>query len=760
MDEIRVKLDKENLLKSTQNPQSQGKVLVFDIIKKSKPLPFEAHITIERVNQQKPKLNEQEKRDFIKIETKKEIKFEKSQNAQNEQTISKETEIPYQKQESPQENPRYRISGQKSFRLKNFAVTIRFGISAILVALIVPLSANLYQANLTQEYIKGKGKEFISDVVKAASSLENKSFSEATLNFSNALEKLVQAQEKIDNLSQTTTFLLASLPVISTQLTQGEKLLQIAKNLTEMGQIFSMLIDKITSISKETIKFSTILPNLKRFNLLSNDTQQLLNEINFNNLPPSLGKYESKIKEIVEPFQYLSRFLNDFLPSLEEALGINNPRTYLLIFQNPSEIRPTGGFIGSYGFVIIDDGIVKKFKIDDVYNIDGQLRALIIPPQPIQKISAAWSFHDANWFFDFPSSAKKLQWFYEKTGGETTDGVIAITPALLKSLLKITGPIYLKNHEALITEDNFIDILQYEVEVDYDKNLRQPKTILADLGEEIIKKFAHFTINDLANFFSEILDMLDRKDIMFYFNDEKLQNFVEAQGWSGKVVDFDGDYLAVVNTNLGGYKTDRVIEQTINLNIAISDKGLVKNYVEVIRKHLGGDSIYDWYNRVNTNYLRFYTPLESKLLKANGHTIEFISPRIDYIKAKFSPDADILAQEKATIIDSSGFYIAKETGKSTFGAWTYVSPKEELKVAIEYLSVVKVDLLKPKYQLYLQKQPGMTNQKIIINIFYPKNWSIAWNFPNNLNIEKGKITYQTILKYDEIISLNFSPFLK
>ena len=71
-------------------------------------------------------------------------------------------------------------------------------------------------------------------------------------------------------------------------------------------------------------------------------------------------------------------------------------------------------------------------------------------------MSAVWTMHDANWFPNFPTSAEKVSWFYEKTGGRTVDGVIAITPELLRDLLAITGPIDMPEYDKTINADNFI----------------------------------------------------------------------------------------------------------------------------------------------------------------------------------------------------------------------------------------------------------------------------------------------------------------
>jgi len=760
MDELKIQVDSDNITKSAKNPKNQGKILVFDIIKKSKPIPFEAHISVERIVKSVADKKSQpigSENNVSSVKTADFIKIQKNAEfiAQTENKNASDTDKDKHQESFKKDSfSKYKITGQKTLRIRNFLITFRFALLALLIILIAPFGAKVNQTFQTKQFVKNQSLQALSDVALASSSIGNKDFKDASFSFAKALEKFALAQKSIENLGDSTLFLLASLPGVSGQLAQGEKLIQIAKNITEMGQIFSLILEKITSINQQQITFSSITPSLGKFSLLFNETDALIKEIDFSTLPSPLNQYQDKIKEIISPFGYLSDFLKDFLPLLKEVLGVDNFRQYLIIFQNPSEIRPTGGFIGSYALVTIDDGIIKKFKIDDVYNIDGQLKVAVIPPNPIQKVSAAWSFHDANWFFDFPTSAKKLQWFYEKTGGATTDGVIAVTPKILGALLKITGPIYLEKYNTLLNETNFIDVLQYEVEVDYNKDLGQPKTILSDLGEHLIKRFSSFNVNDIAKFLSEILDLIDKKEIMFYFNNPDLEQFVIKQGWSGQIPDFDGDYLAIVNTNLNGYKTDKVIEQSANIFINIAKDGTTKNTVELLRKHNGGDSIFDWYNKVNTNFLRFYVPQESQLLKAKGHTIEVVPPKIDYVKAKFKTDPDVVFYESNTKMHESGFSIFPEKNKKVFGAWTYVSPKEELKVSIEYLSV-KLDLNKPRYQIYLQKQPGMQNQKVNIYISYPENWKVVWNFPDDLQLKQGLITYSTNLEYDEIISLNF-----
>jgi len=166
------------------------------------------------------------------------------------------------------------------------------------------------------------------------------------------------------------------------------------------------------------------------------DTRKDLEMVNVDDIPE---EQRAQFVELKSKLPQMETYVREFLDNSQiftDILGGNGPRKYLFLFQNNQEMRATGGFIGSYGVLDIFNGRINKFFIDGIFNPDGQLREKIIPPTPIQKISAAWSLHDSNWFPDFPVSAEKAIWFYEKTGGPTVDGIITMTPDVMKNCLR------------------------------------------------------------------------------------------------------------------------------------------------------------------------------------------------------------------------------------------------------------------------------------------------------------------------------------
>src|SRR5215211_16412 len=54
-------------------------------------------------------------------------------------------------------------------------------------------------------------------------------------------------------------------------------------------------------------------------------------------------------------------------PSLPWLLGMQGPRTYLVLVQNSHELRATGGFIAAVGRVSVDGGRLTDFDFEDSY---------------------------------------------------------------------------------------------------------------------------------------------------------------------------------------------------------------------------------------------------------------------------------------------------------------------------------------------------------------------------------------------------------
>lgn len=256
---------------------------------------------------------------------------------------------------------------------------------------------------------------------------------------------------------------------------------------------------------------------------------------------------------------------------------------------------------------------------------------------------------------------------------------------------------------------------------------------------------------------------------MLYSRNYEVEKIISEEGWSGEVLNTDKDYLSVVNSNINGFKTDGVVDEKIEHQAEIKNDGSIISSVTIIRKHNGGDSQYDWLNKVNANYMRVYVPKGSKLISAEGQTREFNSAPLDYAALKFKHDPQVEAEEESIKIDEeSGTRIYEDAGKTVFANWVYVSPKEEVVVKYSYLLPFKIsinDSNKPAdtYSLLAQKQSGSLGSEFISSIIYPENFDLTWRYPDGLINDhddllnkKNKLKIETNLKKDKFLGMVFS----
>jgi len=293
-------------------------------------------------------------------------------------------------------------------------------------------------------------------------------------------------------------------------------------------------------------------------------------------------------------------------------------KTFFILFQNNMELRPGGGYIGSFGILKIKNGSITKLETHDLSNFDARIPDGITPPYPIKetlKVSN-WKLRDSNFSPDFLINAKKAEEFYKiGKGGENFDGIIGINTNVLTSFLKVTGPIEVPGFPGTYGNDNAIVDLEYQVEKGFykqDIKIGERKAILSLLGQEIVKRISSFGLTDKAKLAGIILEDLKNKDIQLYFKDAEMQKQAVLAGWAGLVdQEWTNDYLMVVDANMGAFKSDRVIQRSIDYTVDFS-KAKPEAILKITYTHTAKEK--DWMTKDYLTFLRVYTPEGSWLI--------------------------------------------------------------------------------------------------------------------------------------------------
>ncbi len=407
------------------------------------------------------------------------------------------------------------------------------------------------------------------------------------------------------------------------------------------------------------------------------------------------------------------KFLDNLLAKLKSDSGIN----LILMFQNPSEMRPTGGFFGSYAEVFIKDGELKSVDVHDINEVDRTITAKVIPPKPLQLITTSWRSADSNWFFDFPASAKKAMDFFESSGlysgKKSFDAAIAVSPKVITDILSLTGPVELKSRNVVLNSENFLVEIQKIVQDGQAANVTYPKGVLKELADAVLSRLPALGDEQKGAFWKVVGDWISNKDTMVYFKDAGLADFARNYDADGEIYklsnDFNGDYLAIVDANIGGGKSDLYIKQDVRLESQINLDGTVGNHLIIDRIHEGNKSKYWWYKVLNQDYLQIYLPRSAELTNFKGGLEKKIVPPLDYAKNGYVADPLVLAIESSTekVFNYPALEVRKDGDKKVFSTWTRTKSGEKSEVIFDYS--FRTNLLPADgqgYQFVFEKQAG------------------------------------------------------
>jgi hypothetical protein len=644
-----------------------------------------------------------------------------------------------------------------------------FAFVSATIALFLFSSFFVYKGFVAKDEGTEKSIAAYESLKSAEEALKDLNFEEAEEGFLKAYENLASAENSINEIGNLTVSIVENLPFDS-RAESGISLLRAAKHIAKAGEIVSkafassplkgamsaeLFLGALAGTSSEggypDYDFDSFEANLSAAESELLSAKENMGNVDASDFPQDLQGSISELGEKIPILLSIVSSARDYSKISAFLFGTDAPKRYLVIFQNSSELRPTGGFIGSYAIIEMHEGKLKNMFVDGIYNADGQLAVNIIPPGPFQHIATAWSTHDANWFLDFPTSAEKISWFYERTGGGKVDGILTLNVEVIEQMLALTGPIHLAEYDIVLDAQNFRDEIQYEVEVAYDKELNRPKKVLSDFSPIFLERLFDVSKNSGKDVLSILIKALEQKYIMLYSENDKVQEFFEKQGWAGEIYETQNDYLAVVHSNIGGHKTDKYMQDSVNYNANIQDDGSITGRLVLRRTHNGGNTKYWWYNRANIDYVKIYVPEGSEIISYSGGARRKVKNPADYEALQFSKDPDIQEMELG-MREHGPIDIFKESGKTVFGTWLVTKPSRTSAFTVEYKLPIRAEFKNSigKYELYLQKQPG-TTLKADFEIDIPGNWEVVWDNATTELVQVRDLKQSFVLDKDKVI---------
>jgi hypothetical protein len=412
------------------------------------------------------------------------------------------------------------------------------------------------------------------------------------------------------------------------------------------------------------------------------------------------------------------------LPFADKIKNLVN-KNYYVVLQNNTELRATGGFMGSFAVLTTHCSQlnrncgIKDIRFQDIYEPDGKLPGHVEPPYSIQEAFGQgwWKLRDANWDPDFASAAATIAWFLEQGREPPVGGIIAINQLTVVKLLKIFGPIKMVTYDEVVTANNFYNLAQKYAETRSVGNKTDKRGFLGAIGTSLIERIKGAKLSELIKLTKLIGEQLNDKQILVWMADKDIQEDVVRMRWDGGLKagwNEVGDYVYVVDSNLGANKSDCCIERKLIQSVVKKD-GLAKVSLKIIRKNNNPTEVPKppvFWGGEYVDYVRVVIPKTA---------INIVSvtvggkPLIKMTSGDFElPNSLRLgrSEDKYNVVEKNGFY--------EIGFWMVVKSGETEVGEVAWESRRGAA---DKYEFWLKRQPGIetfsyqliVNNKIVVN---------------------------------------------
>lgn len=425
-------------------------------------------------------------------------------------------------------------------------------------------------------------------------------------------------------------------------------------------------------------------------------------------------------------------------PSL---LGWGGERRYLVLAEDSAELRPGGGYTGTFGIVTFQNGNLTGHDFTDVNSLDLKPGSPFVqPPDTLSNAllgDASWQLADANWSPDWPTSAQDALRLYSNESGDThIDGVIALTTYALDEILRVIGPVNVPEFGVTVSAG---DVTMTTLE-----NTRTPtgeanrQAFLNPLAATVLAKLEALPSEQWQPMADTVQGLANRRLIMVWSADPAVERSLASGPLGGEIRQDSGDYLAVSEANVAPTsKFNLVVHRSSQLNVIIAADGSIDDTLGLSWQNDAGlqGEPYATLRQFSTNqaglygaFVRVLVPSGSQLLDVSGQAGDPIT------------DADVIEPEAGR--DAIGNYLLMAPGPATLNYhWQSTARATESDTSWTY-------------RLTIQKQPGTVAEPLSAQITLPPGATVL-SAPPGASVDGNRVSLTTNFEQDLDLSVEY-----
>ncbi len=249
---------------------------------------------------------------------------------------------------------------------------------------------------------------------------------------------------------------------------------------------------------------------------------------------------------------------------------------YFLAFQNPAELRGTGGLIGQYGILESGPRGPRLTGVETYTALENRTRGGVpLPPEVARRygrfsVDRAWSA--VNIPPDLPTVGRIVLELYRRTTGTRVDGMIAADPLAVADVLGVSGPITVEGTR--LDAGNVAAVTLVDAYVRYQSDNEARRAFLEKTALATFAAFRHALGTRPDALMRALASAARGRHLQVYSGDPVVERALLDLGIGGGTAAPEiGDYLMPVTINTGGNKLDAFLHRTLRYRVRLEPDG-------------------------------------------------------------------------------------------------------------------------------------------------------------------------------------------
>ena len=295
-------------------------------------------------------------------------------------------------------------------------------------------------------------------------------------------------------------------------------------------------------------------------------------------LLPPLSRARNDLERRLPRIRTQAQSAEEGMAALIAFAGGSAPKRYLFLSQNPDEVRPTGGFIGTYGVLTADAGRINLERYDSIESWTLARPEVRVPaeqagsPFRFRNPPLARTLANVNSGPDWPTAARLAAQLWERGGEAPVDGVISFTPGFLGRILAVTGPVTIPSYGETVTAANLNERLDFQTHQAPPPPGSDRKDFVAILAETVMQRLLQAPSSQWEQLGRAMGQAFDAREAVAWSKDPQVAEALATRAWDGAFPSFTGDFF--FNSEFGyAAKNGRGIRRTYDHHVGVRADG-------------------------------------------------------------------------------------------------------------------------------------------------------------------------------------------